>query len=157
MAGNILSKILLGHVYDRFGLKAGLVTGTAFIVAGFTLLLVPSQAARLVGSFFYGTAMAMSAVMMSVAVKDVYGSRGYKDLLAYASISATLGTSVIVSVIGFVVDALGPGTGYTVCLVGGLAMTGIMALLLALSVPGGRRLVARVLAREAAAASAGNG
>lgn len=95
--------------------------------------------------------------MMSVAVKDVYGSRGYKDLLAYASISATLGTSVIVSVIGFVVDALGPGTGYTVCLVGGLAMTGIMPCSWPCPCPAGGGWWPGSWPREAAAASAGNG
>lgn len=143
MAGNITSKILLGHLYDRLGLGKTLAIGIGTCLLGFAMLLVDNAAVRLTGSFFYGTTMAMSAVMMAVSVKDVYGTRGYNELLPFASMSATLGTSATTVVIGFVVDALGTGLGYTVSLWGGIGMTGIMALLLYVSIKRGRKLAAQ--------------
>jgi len=81
--------------------------------------------------------------MMAVSVKDVYGTRGYNELLPFASMSATLGTSATTVVIGYVVDALGTGVGYTVSLWGGIGMVGIMTLLLFVSIRQGRKLAAK--------------
>ena len=148
MGGNITSKIVLGSLYDRLGLGKPLAVGTGACVIGFLMLLVNNPAVRLVGSFFYGTTMAMSAVMMAVSVKDVYGTRGYNELLPFASMSATLGTSATTVVIGYVVDGLGTTLGYTVSLWGGVGMACIMALLLAVSIRGGRKLAAAYASAE---------
>ena len=143
MAGNVASKILLGHIYDRFGLGAALFTGTVVSLAGFFLLLIDSVPVRMAAAFLYGFTMAMSAIMIAISVRDIYGSRGYGDLLSYSSMASTLGTALNMCLIGFVVDGFGPQHGYIVSLWGGAALCALMGVLLFISVKSGRALAAR--------------
>ncbi len=143
MAGNMASKLLLGAIYDRFGLGVSLGVGTGVTLAGFLLLLIDSAPVRMVGAFLYGFSMAMSAIMIAISVKDVYGSRGYGDLLAYSSLVSTLGTSLNNCLIGFVVDGFGKQRGYIISLWAGAVMTLAMGILFIVSVRGGRKTAAR--------------
>ena len=97
----------------------------------------------MVGAFLYGFCMAMSAIMIAISVKDVYGSRGYGDLLGYSSLVSTLGTSLNNCLIGFVVDGFGKQKGYIVSLWGGVVMTAAMGVLFIVSIRGGRKTAAR--------------
>ncbi|MBR0172211.1 MAG: hypothetical protein IJQ21_05420, partial [Lachnospiraceae bacterium] len=133
-------RILLGHVYDRFGLGVSLTLGTLVTLAGFFLLLVDSAAVRLPAAFLYGFSMAMSAIMIAIAVRDVYGSRAYGELLSYSSMAATLGTSLNMCLIGFVVDIFGKQRGYVISLWGGIVITVLMGVLFIISIRGGRAL-----------------
>lgn len=142
MAGNVVSKLLLGQLYDRFGLRTALAAGTAAVVAGFLLLLVDSLPVRIVGSFLYGFSMAMSAIMIAITIRDVYGSRDYGDLLSYSSMASTLGTSVNIAIIGYMVDGFGRQRGYIISLWYGLALTLAMGALLIVSIRGGRKIAA---------------
>ena len=71
MAGNMASKLLLGHIYDRWGLGVSLSAGTLVTLLGFFLLLVDSVPVRMTGAFLYGFSMAMSGIMIAISVKDV--------------------------------------------------------------------------------------
>lgn len=150
MAGNVTSKLLLGHIYDRFGLKRSLAAGTAVTAAGFLLLLVDSLPVRIIGAFLYGFSMAMSAIMIAIAVRDIYGHRDYGELLSYSSIAATLGTSLNTVIIGYMVDGFGKQRGYIVSLWYGLALTLSMGLLFIVSIRGGRKIAAEYKTGEAA-------
>ena len=142
MAGNVVSKLLLGQLNDRFGLRTALAAGTAAVVTGFLLLLVDSLPVRIVGSFLYGFSMAMSAIMIAITIRDVYGSRDYGDLLSYSSMASTLGTSVNIAIIGYMVDGFGRQRGYIISLWYGLALTLAMGALLIVSIRGGRKIAA---------------
>lgn len=142
MAGNVASKLLLGQLYDRFGLRTALAAGTAVTAAGFLLLLVDSLPVRIVGSFLYGFSMAMSAIMIAITIRDVYGSRDYGDLLSYSSMASTLGTSVNMAIIGYMVDGFGRQRGYIISLWYGFALTLAMGALLLVSIRGGRKIAA---------------
>ncbi len=142
MAGNVFSKLLLGHVYDRFGLKKSLTAGTVVTALGFILLLFDSFPVRLIGSFLYGFCMAMSAVMVAITIRDVYGNRDYAELLSYGSMVSTLGTSVNTVIIGYMVDGFGKQRGYIISLWYGLAITLAMGLLFIISIRRGRIIAA---------------
>lgn len=143
MAGNVVSKIVLGQVHDRCGLNASLLAGTVCTLIGFFLLLVHSYAVRLVGAFLYGPSMAMSAIMIAIAIKDVYGRESYQELLPYSSMASTFGTSFMMMIVGYIVDGLGPDKGYTVSLLIGAGITALMGVLLIVSLRGSRRLAQR--------------
>ena len=143
MAGNMASKVLLGHIYDRWGLGISLAVGTGVTLLGFFLLLVDSAPVRMAGAFLYGFCMAMSAIMIAISVKDVYGSRGYGDLLGYSSLVSTLGTSLNNCLIGFMVDGFGKQRGYILSLWGGIVMTAVMGILFIVSIRGGRKTAER--------------
>ena len=142
MAGNVVGKLLLGPLYDRFGLRTALAAGTAVTAVGFLLLLVDSLAVRITGAFLYGFSMAMSAVMIAISIRDVYGNRDYGDLLSYSSMASTLGTSVNIAIIGYMVDGFGRQSGYIISLWYGLALTLAMGALFIVSVRGGRKIAA---------------
>jgi len=143
MVGNMISKILLGHMYDRLGLGVALAAGTAVTAAGFLLLLVDSPAVRIPGAFLFGFSMAMSSVMIAISIKDIYGPRAYGELLSYSSMASSLGTSAHMCLIGFIVDAMGQRRGYPFSLWLGVCLSAGMGLLLFLSVRQGRRDAAR--------------
>lgn len=86
MAGNVVGKLLLGHLYDRFGLRVSLAAGTAVTAAGYLLLLINSLTARIAGAALYGFSMATSTVMIAIAIRDIYGSRDCGELLSYLSL-----------------------------------------------------------------------
>lgn len=142
MAGNVASKLLLGQLYDRFGLRIALFAGTLTVAAGFLLLLVDSLPVRIIGSCLYGCSMGVSTVMVPVAIRDVYGSRDYGDLLPFSSMASTLGTSVNIAIIGYMVDGFGRQRGYIVSLWYGLALTLSMGALLIVSIRRGRKIAA---------------
>ena len=142
MAGNVTSKLLLGQLYDRFGLRIALFAGTLTVAAGFLLLLVDSLPVRIIGSCLYGCSMGVSTVMVPVAIRDVYGSRDYGDLLPFSSMASTLGTSVNIAIIGYMVDGFGRQRGYIVSLWYGLALTLSMGALLIVSIRRGRKSAA---------------
>ena len=142
MAGNVASKLLLGPVYDRFGLRAALFISTTITAAGFLLLLVDSMPVRIVGSCLYGCSMGLSTVMRPIAIRDVYGTRDYGDLLPFGSMASTLGTSINIAIIGYMVDGFGRQRGYIVSIWYGLAITLAMAALLIVSIRRGRKIAA---------------
>ena len=86
--------------------------------------------------------MAMSAVMIAISIRDVYGNRDYGDLLSYSSMASTLGTSVNIAIIGYMVDGFGRQSGYIISLWYGLALTLAMGALFIVSVRGGRKIAA---------------
>ncbi len=142
MAGNVAGKLLLGQLYDRFGLRMALAVGTAVTGAGYLLLLINSIPARIIGATLYGFSMATSTVMIPITIRDVYGSRDYGELLSYSSMVSTLGTSINMAIIGYMVDGFGRQRGYIISLWYGLALTLAMGALLIVSIRGGRKIAA---------------
>ena len=142
MAGNVAGKLLLGQLYDRFGLRMALAAGTAVTGAGYLLLLINSIPARIIGATLYGFSMATSTVMIPITIRDVYGSRDYGELLSYSSMVSTLGTSINMAIIGYMVDGFGRQRGYIISLWYGLALTLAMGALLIVSIRGGRKIAA---------------
>lgn len=142
MAGNVVSKLLLGHLYDRLGLSRSLAIGTAVTAVGFLLLLIDSLTVRILGAFLYGFSMAMSAIMIAISVRDIYGNRDYGELLSYSSLVATLGTSLNTVIIGYIVDGFGKQRGYIVSLWYGVALTLSMGVLFVISIRRGRKIAA---------------
>lgn len=141
MVGNVVGKLALGHMHDRRGLDKTLLVGTLLGSLGIALLLINNYAVRAFGSLVSGAEMAMSTVMVAVAVKDIYGRECYGDLLPFTSIAATFGCTFMIMIIGYIVDALGSDVGYPVSFVVCLAMSLLSGLLLIVAVHGGRRLV----------------
>ena len=80
--------------------------------------------------------------MIPITIRDVYGSRDYGELLSYSSMVSTLGTSINMAIIGYMVDGFGRQRGYIISLWYGLALTLAMGALLIVSIRGGRKIAA---------------
>jgi len=150
MAGSVLSKFLLGAIYDRRGLAA-LPMGLGASAAGVALLLTGSLPARLAGAFLYGFSLAVGNIMTPLIVKNVYGLRGYRELLGYASTALTLGNALSMPIGGWMVDRFGPVRGYIYSLRGVLVLFFAVGLLHLIAIPGVRRLTAEAAPRSCGA------
>ena len=140
MAGNVLSKNLLGVFYDSFGLRRALTAGVSASTLGCALLLIDSVPLRIVGAFLYGSAMGTCNVMTPLLIKDVFGLRDYSKLLSYNMLFLTLGNSLTLPLGGMLVDAFGGRRGYFLSFLTILGMLALLAVIYAIAIRGGRRL-----------------
>ena len=140
MAGNVLSKNLLGILYDHLGLRRALIFGVGASALGCALLLIDSVPVRVIGAFLFGSAMGTNNVATPLVIKDVFGLRDYGELLSYNTLFMTFGNSLALLFGGVMVDAFGAQRGYFLSFVIVLCMLALLAVLYAVAVRGGRRL-----------------
>lgn len=140
MAGNVLSKNILGIIFDRKGLSRALAIGLGASALGSALLLIDSIPLRLLGALLYGCSMGASNVMTPLVIKDVFGLRGYSELLSYNVLFLTLGNSLALLLGGVMVDAFGPRRGYFLSFLAVLCVLILIAGIYAVAIRGGRRL-----------------
>ncbi len=108
MAGQTISKIVLGYVGDRFP-YAGSIAGVALGVLGTALLAVGSSSALVIylAAFTYGFYYGVTNVMMPILTRHSFGNRDYAKIYARVSMAATLAGSTAGFVWGSVIDATG--------------------------------------------------
>lgn len=143
MAGNVVSKFILGSLYDRKGLAAAVSVALAVPAVGFSLLLIDSIPVRMAGSLLFGFVMGAGNVLPSLVIKDVYGLRSYGGLLSCVMTALTLSNSVSVALGGWMVDLFGAPRGYLISFKAGIVILAVAAILYTCVIRGGRRLVRR--------------
>ena len=132
MAGQTISKVVLGYVGDRFP-YAGAAVGTSFGVLGIVLFATGAHSAILIylAAFTYGFYYGVTNVMMPILTRHSFGNRDYAQIYSRVSMAATLAGATAGFVWGTVIDAVGSflplfiGVGgmlaLTVALIGALA------------------------------------
>lgn len=140
MAGNVLSKNVLGVIFDRRGLSRALTFGLGASAFGSALLLIDSVPLRLLGALLYGCSMGTCNVMSPLVIKDVFGLRGYGELLSYNTLFLTFGNSLSLLLGGVMVDAFGPRRGYFLSFLAVLCVLALLAGIYTVAIRGGRRL-----------------
>ena len=148
MVGNVVSKGLLGVIYDRKGLGTALAVGLSTTAAGCALLLVDSIPVRLLGALLYGFVMGTGNILTALVVKDVYGLRGYGGLLFYISTVISLSAAFSIQLGGWMVDVFGAPRGYQISFAGALVLVAVVSLLYSVAIPRGRKLVRAYDARQ---------
>ncbi len=153
MAGNVVSKFILGSLYDRKGLAAAVSFGLAVPALGYILLLIDSVPIRMAGSLLYGFVMGAANVLPSLVIKDVYGLRSYGGLLSYLMTALTLSNSVSVALGGWMIDLFGSPRGYLISFKAGIVILAVSAVLYICVIRGGRRQVREYMAEAEGTAS----
>jgi len=134
MAGQTISKIVLGYVGDRFP-YAGAMAGVSFGVVGVALLAVGAGNALIiyVAAFTYGFYYGVTNVMMPILTRHSFGNRDYAQIYARISMAATLAGATAGFVWGSIIDATGSylsmfvGVGGMLLLT--IALIGVLAVL----------------------------
>ena len=107
LAGNLVIKLFLGQINDRFGYRAGTLTGIGMTLAAGLLLLCNSVPAFYVSAFLIGAPMAVSIVCYPVWTSTVFGNRDYMKLFAVIMLSTGASSSIGYSLLGYLIDAFG--------------------------------------------------
>ncbi len=133
MAGQTISKIVLGYVGDRFP-YLGTAVGVSLGVVGVALLAVGGTSAAIiyVAAFTYGCYYGVTNVMMPILTRHSFGNRDYAQIYSRISMAATLAGATAGFVWGSIIDATGSYATMFVGIGGMLVLTVILVGALAL-------------------------
>lgn len=133
MAGQTISKIVLGYVGDRFP-YLGSAVGVSLGVVGVALLAVGSGSAAIiyVAAFTYGCYYGVTNVMMPILTRHSFGNKDYAQIYSRISMAATLAGATAGFVWGSIIDATGTYSSMFIGIGGMLVLTVILIGALAL-------------------------
>ncbi len=128
MTGNVLSKILLGMVAEKWGYKLALYSGLFFSALGFAIFLLFGQfpIGLYIGGLFFGTTMALATVVPSLIAAHLYEDDGYEEHYSKMMTAGYVSSAVGFATIGFSYDLFGsyfPSIAFSLalCLLAGVA------------------------------------
>lgn len=148
----LVSKIATGALYDRFGVRAGIVVGSIACLVGSVGMCFPTTVAGpIVSATFFGFGTCMGTVAPSLVAVRHYGTADVGRVTGWLTSLEMLGYALGTMLSGAVFDAFGSFIPMWVISIAGSAV--MLALLMA-SAPAAQRLVARVRAEVAEAESA---
>ncbi len=108
MAGNIVSKLLLSILSDRFGAKRTAEIMLTGIVIGFILLLLPPKEVFLFGgSFLLGAGASFIPIVIPQTVSTVYTGGQFNTVYSKYSTVLSMTSAVWISVIGLLYSFTG--------------------------------------------------
>ena len=108
MVANLSFKLLAGGLADRLGTLKTTVIMAIVNVIGDVLLLTGSHiVVLLIGAFLYGGVYAISALLISLMCKDLYGPEKYREAYPVVSFVSTATYAVCVSLVGYMFDFTG--------------------------------------------------
>lgn len=105
----IVGKLVLGHIFDRFGSKGGILFGcgtfffflVAFImVQGSTLMLY-------VAAVLYGFGTCTATIAVPIMTTNIFGAKNYSELYGFISAFTMTGSAIGSSGIGLIYDITG--------------------------------------------------
>ena len=124
MAGNILGKILLGVINDKFGGLTMMYSSLVIAMASLLLLLSGTRlplAFLLTGAFLAGNLLTLMSVSTPLLTQTIYGSRDYSRIYLMLSLGQSLAGTVGGPTLGLLYDYTG---GFSLSLaVGAVAVT----------------------------------
>lgn len=144
----IAAKIGTGAVYDRFGVRAGVIMGSFCCIAGLICMCFPATDIAPMGSaLFFGIGTCMGTVAPPLVAAKLFGAGEIGKVTGWLTSLQMLGYALGTIASGRVFDLfLSFAPMWAACAVGGVAM---LALLLA-SEPAAKRLAEKVKAEKAA-------
>ena len=107
MIGNCISKFFIGNIADRKGPKAAGIVTIGIIVAGFSLLLIPSAITVYIGSFCIGVSTSVTIIVLPLLTRIFYGDKQFAKKMSYISMPGNLFNSLGLSVFGAAIDYKG--------------------------------------------------
>ena len=108
---NIFSKIIMGFLFDRFGLKSGVLFGAIGTVGCYAFMIVasfsPSLAMLFVFSFLFGIGLATQSMFMPSLIGGIYGKQQYSIIYGKISVFTLLASAISNPSISLVFDITG--------------------------------------------------
>lgn len=108
MIGNIVFKLVLGLLSDRYGAINACTVLLAINITALFMLHIDnpnySQGYYLAAAFLYGTVYAIGAVGTSLITRFVFGSEKYPFIYGFVSMSVSIGSALSLTIIGYIYD-----------------------------------------------------
>lgn len=110
MIGNIVCKLLIGFITERFNSFYALVTVVIMVMLGLLGYIVvggSSLIVMLISGFLYGGCMALNAVGLPLLVGDFYTGKEYDMVLSYAMMFSMIIIGISMMIVGTAYDIFG--------------------------------------------------
>ena len=134
----IFGKLLMGAVFDKFGVKAGILLGTVCMGLCYVFLLIAhSFALLIVVAVFYGLGSAHGTIFPPTLTSKLYGSKHYSEVFGFVNAFASLALAVCNIVMAAPYDATGS---YTLSWIIGIAAAAVATVLLFAASSGAKKL-----------------
>ncbi|EOS81409.1 hypothetical protein C817_00663 [Dorea sp. 5-2] len=105
----IFGKLVLGHVFDRFGPKGGMLFGGGtFVLFLAAFLLVSGRLAVLyLAAVLYGFGTCIATVAIPIMTTSIFGAQHYSELYGFISAFTMTGAAIGSPAIGLIFDLTG--------------------------------------------------
>lgn len=125
LAVAVPGKLVLGHVFDRYGAKAGILFGNGmFICSGVALLFIKAEPMLYVMAVLFGFGTCIGTVSGSVLTSKLFGTEHYAETYGIVSVFVNAGFAVGVPLIAAVYDVTGSyNTAWIIVIVLAVLMT----------------------------------
>lgn len=134
----IFGKLLMGAVFDKFGVKAGILLGTVSMGLTFVFLLIAkSFSVLLIVALFYGLGSAHGTIFPPTLTSRLFGTKYYGETFGFVNAFASLSMAVNNLVMAAAYDATGT---YTLAWIFGLCAAVAATVLLFIAVGGAKKL-----------------
>lgn len=108
MAIAVPGKLLLGHIFDKYGAKAGIIFGnTAFFLSTIALLFISAEPLLYIMAVLFGFGTCIGTVSVSVLTSKLFGSKHYAETFGFVSMFSNAGFAFGVPIIAVVYDVTG--------------------------------------------------
>lgn len=105
MFGNVVSKLIIGVMSDKFGSVKASITMVLTNIIGIVLLLISSsKLILLVGAFLFGSIYSVGAVGLPLLTKYLFGTDNYSKSFPIISFVSNLGAAFSLSLVGYIYD-----------------------------------------------------
>ena len=137
----IVMKVLLGAIYDRFGMEAGTILGTlTSMAAGVALCFPATDAGPILAVVFFSFATCMGTVAPPIMVSKEYGKKDLGTVTGIVTAFEMFGAAVGSVASGLMFDAW---LSFAPVWIMTIVASAIMGVTLLASVPAARKLVER--------------
>ncbi len=135
----IFGKLLMGVVFDKWGVKAGILMGTVCMGLCFVFLLIAKNFAMLLPvALFYGLGSSHATIFPPTLTSRLFGTKYYGETFGFVNSFASLSMAVNNLVYAAAYDATGT---YTLAWIFGIVASVAATFLLFISVSGAKKVV----------------
>lgn len=124
----IFGKLILGHIFDRFGSKAGIICGNfAFLLSLVCLLFITNKFVLYSASALYGFGNCVATIAIPILITSSFGAKYYSEIYGFVSIFTMFGGAFGSPLIGLCYDLTGSYIFALLLLIGlAILMTGAL-------------------------------
>ena len=101
-------KLLLGHIFDKFGAKAGILFGnTAFFLSVIALMFIQAPPVLYLMAVLFGFGTCIGTVSASVLTSKLFGTKNYAETYGFVTMFVNAGFAFGVPIIAAIYDLTG--------------------------------------------------
>jgi MFS family permease len=109
MIGNIATKLIVGPLCDKLGIKVSLILVSALVILGtISMIFSGGQAIMMfIGAACYGASFAPATVVLPIAIRKMVGNKDFPKIYSYATMGTAFVGSLGIPMVGMIFDASG--------------------------------------------------